>query len=175
MAKRPAKKGDGGKRAAKDRAKKVARASKGMKAVRATKPESGRDEQARRVISANDLKSLAKDVQQAMNRSAEHGGVAGQLISGAVKKKGLNAAAFRIIMRLRRMGENDPVKFGIFRDDFEHYWNSLQLEKLCGGSLFAPREGAVDHDSEESDEPQEPAGDNVVTFQNGGGDDAHAA
>jgi len=80
--------------------------------------------------------SLAKSVQQAMDRSAEHGGVAGQLISDAVKKENLNAPAFRIAHRLLRLGGRDPLKLRTLLDDLDYYRTKMDLDKLAGDSLF---------------------------------------
>lgn len=159
---------------AKDKAKKTASATKATKPVSAKKRAAAPDksEQPRRVIGEQKLRTLAKDVQRALDQSAAAGGVAGELISTAVKKEGLNAPAFRIAHRLLRQGERDPMKLRVLLDDFDYYRDALKLDDLAGDSLLAPREGAQDHEDED-DEPSgqptvEPVAERVVTFPGNG-------
>lgn len=172
----PAKpKGGGKKQAAKDKAKKAASASKGTKPVSAKKQPDA-SEQTRKVIGEQKLRALSKEVQQAMDQAASAGGVAGELISTAVKKDGLNAPAFRIAHRLKRLGDRDPAKLRILLDDFDYYRDALKLDDLAGESLFAPREGAQDQETDESGGPgEEISGDGVVNFPGNGKESRPAA
>lgn len=129
---------------------KIARATKGTKAVKAAPPPV---EDTRKLPGAKFIKDLARQVLIAQEESASAGGEAGALISSAVKNKGLNAKVFKDALKLRKMGLSNPMKLRVYLDDMVYMAECLELEKLAGDQLFEARAGAQEMDDagEESD------------------------
>lgn len=132
-----------------DAAVKTKRATKGTKAVKQPEPVSDPNEQTRKLPGKQFVKTLAKDVLIQMERSSTAGGLAGQMISDASKKKGLPARAFKDSLKLLRMGRRDPVALRTYIDDMRYMAECFELEKLAGESLFEAREGAEEIEEDE--------------------------
>lgn len=170
-AKKAAKKGDGGKRAAKDKAAKTARAEKGTKAVGKGKAAApAKDASGFKVINAAKLNTLIKDVRAANSRAAEHSGIAGNLISEAVKKEGVHARALKLCMQIEDMAARDPAKARSLLDHFDYYRDVRKLDDKAGDSLFSAEGGEERQDDDDAgnETAQEPSGDSVVTFPGSG-------
>lgn len=113
--------------------KKRAAAKKKAAPVAAT-TAAPRSDGARQVIGEKHLKDLARLSDQCMSRASEASGQLGQAIRD-YQEKGLDPIAFRMVNRLRRLGQRDPLKLRGVLDNFEHYSDVLGLGDMAASQL----------------------------------------
>src|SRR5258708_6335234 len=97
-----------------DKTAKVKSASRGTKPVKAAAQT---EDDTRKLPGKTFIKELARQVLLAQEESASAGGTAGNLISNAVKNKGLNAKVFKDALKLRKLGLANPLKLRVYLDD----------------------------------------------------------
>ena len=90
---------------------------------------------ARQLISKRDLEYLANMADEGMNRAGNITSNVGQEISTYAKNKGLDAQAFRITLRLKRMGKRDPIKLRSVLDNLDYYREALGIDDLAATVL----------------------------------------
>jgi hypothetical protein len=97
----------------------------------------------RRDVSARDLKYLR-------DYCVEHGNKAGNITSNmgqevsAYSKKGLDAEAFRLYLRLYKTGMRDPIRLRALRDALEVYCDIGELDKVTATEMFKDTHGDRD-------------------------------
>ena len=105
-------------------------------ASKAVAPEqSSASQQAVRVLlSKKDLLYLANTADDSMNKAGRITSELGQEIS-TYAKKGLDAQAFRMVLRLKRMGQRDPIKLRSVLDNRTYYEEVLGIENMASTML----------------------------------------
>lgn len=121
----------------------------------AAKLKSARSDGAGRVISENDLRSLATKWKGAKGRVETATGEIGNMISLAVQEKGLRSGPFKQVMKLMKMGESDPLKLRDYIDAYEYYMDALKVGEKAAPRLPFGADAEADADAEK----EEPAGD----------------
>lgn len=147
------KKSSTGKASSKPKSKSKAK-SKPEPKRRSAKASTGRKSDggdvARMLISPKDVRYLADHVIEQGNKAGNINSSVGQEIS-TYAKKGLDAVAFRLAVRFKKMGIRDPIKLRSVRDNFEYYCSEecLDLDSVTATKL------ALDDDQEPRDGDQE--------------------
>ena len=129
------------------------------KKERAKKPAPPEADGGAKLIGATVLRRLMSEVRRADAQAASAGGEAGQAISEAVKKHGLNAAAFRLAKRMFNTGERDPIKLRAMIDDLTYYCQVLGVHKMAATDLFRDTAAGREAEADSIDD------DNVTQFQ----------
>jgi hypothetical protein len=88
----------------------------------------------RQLIAKKDVIYLAKIADESMNKAGRITSELGQEIS-AYAKKGLDAQAFRMTLRLQRMGKRDPIKLRSVLDNLNYYMETLGIEEMASTVL----------------------------------------
>lgn len=135
---------------------KTASAAKGTKPVKAAAQTEG-DTEVRKLPGKKSIQQLSKDYMAASDRASTQAGLAGELISNAVKKIHLNAREFKRAHAFKSLGMRDPAKLRTALSDFDYYREALELDKLAGDGLFDAGEGrpeiVEDDEDTETDSP----------------------
>lgn len=105
--------------------------TKGKAAKPAAKKAAAQPEgdHARQVIGEKSLRDLARLSDQCMDRAATASGQLGAAVR-EYQEKGLDPVAFRIVNRLRRMGQRDPMKLTIVLDNIDYYRDALGIDDM---------------------------------------------
>lgn len=88
----------------------------------------------RQLIAKKDVLYLAKLADESMNKAGRITSELGQEIS-AYAKRGLDAQAFRMTLRLQRMGKRDPIKLRSVLDNLNYYMETLGIEDMASTVL----------------------------------------
>jgi hypothetical protein len=86
-------------------------------------------------ISKKALEELVVTANRCLERNSVAAGEMGKAIKEAVDKQGLEAIAFRMVLRLARKGDRDPIKLRSILDNFDYYRDVLRLDDLAAPNI----------------------------------------
>lgn len=115
----------------------------GSKSKTKAKPAAERPDPAvsvTRHISERQLKDVIRVADQCQSRASAASGELGQVIRD-YKEKGLNPIAFRMVARLRRKGQRDPVGLRADLEAFDLYRDMIKLDDMAAADMFLDEGG----------------------------------
>ncbi len=116
---------------------------KTSKTVAAEETKASATSESRLLISKTALKDLARQVDECYAKSQSITGSARQMIADCVEAKGLDNIAFGMVMRLRRMGVRNAVRLRSVIENFNYYYEALEIEKMSATQLdLGDRQGS---------------------------------
>src|ERR1700680_1725680 len=90
------------------------------------------------------LNELARLFDETKGRTDRLNGTLGEAIKAAAEKKHLHARAFKDIMKMRRMGANDPLGLASYTAALDHYRKHFKIDEMAASQLALEEEGDKD-------------------------------